>query len=380
MPPVVVAAPIEVSPVRVDPALPSDPHLRSIADDVITNIRYSLAAVAAEVQPGAKGQLDQAFRALLVRQKPATRQRFRERAHAVLTGAPALRSMHFGRFSAVSPDEYSGIGSDELAGRVGKLSVNAEAVRQSLNKAQLTLGKVIHASPNVVVEHQAPGQPVIHLDPDVIGGLAFKKMRLFIRKVRCVEETDEWGSDAINMGGSFTTPDGKTTVLVDQFQVSDDFDEGELVDFGSSKAFASWDLATNPAGFPYVYSAVISLAEKDDGGFHKFLKDLWAQVEAKVREAVAGAVGGAIGGAIGAAVGFIAAAVVVAIIAWIVSLFENSDDIIGTQVVTMILAAATKSYYDWAKLTTPEGWTDTLHFKGDGGYYRVRYSFKSFTQ
>ncbi len=97
-----------------------------------------------------------------------------------------------------------------------------------------------------------PGQPVIHLDPDLIAGLAFKKMRLFIRKVRCVQETYELleGSDAINMGGNFTTADGKTTVLVDQFKVSDDFDEGELVDFGSSKAFASWDLVDQLGGFP----------------------------------------------------------------------------------------------------------------------------------
>jgi hypothetical protein len=29
------------------------------------------------------------------------------------------------------------------------------------------------------------------------------------------------------------------------------------------------------------------------------------------------------------------------------------------------------TYYDWANPTSPEGWKGTLHFKGDGGYYKV---------
>jgi hypothetical protein len=33
-------------------------------------------------------------------------------------------------------------------------------------------------------------------------------------------------------------------------------------------------------------------------------------------------------------------------------------------VLKMTLGARTKSYYDWAKLTTPDGWVTTLHFKG----------------
>jgi hypothetical protein len=76
---------------------------------------------------------------------------------------------------------------------------------------------------------------------------------LFIRKVRCAEQTSGVfeGKDEVNIGGNFTTPDGQTTVLVDQWKVGS-FEEGQLQDFGWSKVFATWDLATNPIGFPYV--------------------------------------------------------------------------------------------------------------------------------
>ena len=148
--------PVETPHVVVDPALPSDPQLRTIADDVIANIRYSLAAVAAEGQPGAKGQLDQAFRAFVARQKPATRQRLRERAHAKLTSPPALMKTHFGRYASVSPDEYPTVGSDGLVARVGKLSVDSEAVRKGVTKVRLTIGRSNDPKP---IEWQLPQLP-----------------------------------------------------------------------------------------------------------------------------------------------------------------------------------------------------------------------------
>ena len=48
--------------------------------------------------------------------------------------------------------------------------------------------------------------------------------------------------------------------------------------------------------------------------------------------------------------------------------------------VLMTLGACTKSYYDWAKLTTANGWKTTLHFKGDGGRYDVDLAYKVFTK
>lgn len=210
-------------------------------------------------------------------------------------------------------------------------------------------------------------------------GALFKKMRLFIRRVRCVEETHEIGNDEINMGGTFTDPYGNTN-LVKEFEVSDDFDAGQLVDFGMSKAFCTWNLATAKEGFPYVYAATVILVEKDDGGFFKLLVDLWKNVKTAVVGAISTATGLVVAAAIQPALVAVIGAVIERFIAWIKSLFDNPDDIIDTQPWLMTLAAATRSYYDYWKFTSPEGYARTLTFRGAGGKYLVDCSYRVFTQ
>jgi hypothetical protein len=191
--------------------------------------------------------------------------------------------------------------------------------------------------------------------------------------VHCQEETDGAleASDEISLGGTFTTPQGKTG-LVQQFSVSKDFDEGETVSYAGGRTFATWDITTGN-DWPHVYGAVVVMAEKDDGGFAQFLQDLWAQISAKIKDAVTGLVGAAVGVAIGTAlggiIGALAGLILGFILGWIVSLIKNPDDLVGIKVQTMTLASVKKSYYDWAKLTTPGGWPFTLRYAGDGGRY-----------
>ena len=370
-------------PLMVAPALPSDPALRAIVDDTLKALRYSLAVAASDTQPSARGRADQVFHAFLATRRPLARTQLREQATALLAAPMPLRTTHFGRYAAVDPQVYRSKGSDEMTTLVSKLAVDGAAVRKSVDALRKRLA-FAPAGPKIsVVEHEtvdATGKKVrIKLDPDALAGLAFKKLRLFVRSVKCVEETSEIGSDEINMGGNVTTTAGATTI-VQQFEVSDDFDEGEVVNFGTSKVFASWDLATATSGFPYVYGAVIALAEKDDGGFYKFLNDLWALVDDKVTAAVGAAVGAAIGGAIGNVLGAVVGAVVGAIIGWLMSLFgDNPDEILGAQPLILALGSTKKSYYDWAKLTSPDGLPATLHFKADGGHYVVHCAYKVFT-
>jgi hypothetical protein len=132
---------------------------------------------------------------------------------------------------------------------------------------------------------------------------------------------------------------------------------------------------------------VVAMAEKDDGGFWKFLKDLYEQVKEEVEKAVAALAGAALGAALGSTfgpLGTVAGAIVGAIVGWLCDLFaaifDNEDDVVAVRVVTMTLADCRKSYYDWAKLTSPAGWTTTIPFKGDGGHYRVGVAFKVFTK
>ncbi len=376
----------EVSPLVVKPSLPSDPALRVVLDDVLAQLRYSFT-VAAIDEHAAPGDIDQTLRTFVASRKPSSRARSQERSQTLLKAPIELRADHFGRYADLKPELYRTMGSEGMASRFGNPKVASADLVKSLERLQTGLAFAPIRPKPIEVQHNTP-QGTVKLDPDVIGGLFFRKMRLYINWVKCIEETDEIGDDEINIGGTVTDPFGKT-LLVNQFEVSREFDTGEVVNFGTSKVFATWNLETNNAGFPYVYSAVIAMAEKDDGGFYKFLKALWEKVGAMVKKAIAGLVGAAIGGAIGSAFGPLGTAIgaIVGIIVgyfldWIINLFDNKDDIVGVIPVLMTLASSRRSYYDWARLTSAQGWKPKkpLRFNGAGGRYEVDYAFKVFTK
>jgi hypothetical protein len=184
------------------------------------------------------------------------------------------------------------------------------------------------------------------------------------------------GSDEIALGGIQTFPNGNSAVI-EQFMASDDFDEGETA--AVDRVFASWDIDTGP-NWPHVYSVMVAMAEKDDGGFWAFLHGLWNEVAPEVKELIATGVGTAIGGALGGIWGAAVGAVAGAIIGWIINTFDNADDIIGMKTFVLTLGAATRSYYDWAELTKPGGRYYLVNYTGDGGHYSMNGCFKVDTQ
>jgi hypothetical protein len=353
------------SPTLVKPAMPKDPDLRAVAEDVLAKLKYSfaVAAAAAEDQPSAPGGMDRMFRSYLASRSAETRNRYGEHARALLASPVLIRAREFRRYAGVDVQEYQSLGSDQLGDRLGNLAVGG-GLKQRLEKYTKAIFKL------------PPGQTLTPVDPDLRAGLAFKKMRLFIRRVRCLSESSEWSdSDEISMGGTATDPFGNAT-LVPEFVVSDDFDAGEQVEFGMSKVFHTWDIVTTSGGFPYVYAAVIALGEKDDGGFWKFLQDLWGTVGSEVTKYIGTAIGAAVGAAVGAAfagIGAIIGAVIGAFIGWILALLgEDGDDIVGAETLLITLTSATKSFYDSLGLTSAEGWPATLGFSRDGeGHYLV---------
>ena len=209
---------------------------------------------------------------------------------------------------------------------------------------------------------------------DLLEGMKFRKLRLHIDSVHCFEETDGpfEGDDEIGLGGTVTSAKGKSGI-VNHINVNSDFDEGETTHMGGMP-FTTWTLVTDNH-WPHVYGATLVMVDRDNGGFHAFLVKLWEHVNAKVKEALTAAAGAAIGAALGTAFGGILGAIVGTvigiIIGWFIGLFNNPDDILGVAVLTMTLASAKKSYYDWAKLTSKTGWPVELHFKGSGGHYRL---------
>ena len=352
--------------IREDPALPTDRSLRAVADDVIALVKYATAVAATErgTPPGA---LDAMVRGFLASRKPAARKRAAVHAQQLLAASEAQRMFELGRYSRISVDDYVALGSDDVGSRLAGLTVKPEQLRAGLDTFRLH-----HLKLPATLSPKA-------IDADLSAGLAFTKLRMFIRGVRCVEETDEIGSDEINLGAVKTTPSGDVSII-DQFEVSDDFDEGEKVTYpGIGRKLTGWNIVTSEP-WPHVYAIALAMAEKDDGGFYKFLKELWDYVDDKVNALIAAGIGAAIGAEVGGILGAVVGAVVGAIIGWLINLFDNEDDIVGTKVLTMTLASARKSYYDWAKLTTADGWKGLLHYNGDGGHYRVSYGFKVFTE
>jgi 6-pyruvoyl-tetrahydropterin synthase len=71
-----------------------------------------------------------------------------------------------------------------------------------------------------------------------------------------------------------------------QFQVSDDFDTGELVTYpGIGRKLTGFNVVTSEP-WPHCYLVTLAMAEKDDGGFAKFLQELWDYVDDKVNALV----------------------------------------------------------------------------------------------
>lgn len=348
----------------VDPAMPRDPQLRKIADDVLAQLKFAIAN-AADDDTDAPGEFDVLARELMATRSAPQREHARAQARALLAMPVAARTAHFGRLAAMDRAQYRRAGSHAVLSSLKPLDADGPALKAEFARSVARLVKPI-AAPN----------------PDVVAGAAYKTMKLFIRRVRCLDETNDSGdSDEILLGGTATDPQGKT-VKIKQFLVDDDFDKGEVVNYGFSRVFHTWNLATTPGGFPYVYSAVLAMGERDRGGFGDFITKLWEKVGETVTKAIAGVVGAGIGAAIGSAIpglGTVIGAVIGALLGWLISLFNNPDDIVGTRVVTMTLGAATKSYYDWAKLTSPSGWTTSLTFKGDDGLYKVDIAYRVFT-
>jgi hypothetical protein len=361
----------------INPVMPKDQQLRRLADDVLGKLKYSFVAAAAEDQPSAPGELDQMFKRFLATRKSQTRAIYKENAQALLQAPKLLRAREFRRYADVDVQQYRTMSAAQLKAHVGPLNVQKLAIQSALQKYGNLVLKLVEEHQPAVVHIPAGGINVP--DPDLQAGLAFKKLKLFIKRVKCIEETDEIGDDEVNMGGTATDPMGQSA-LVPEWQVHSDFDSGDQVNYGFNKVFHTWSLHTNQDGFPYWYGAVVALAEKDDGGFWKFLQELWTKVESEVKAAIGAAVGAAIGAAIGAAyagIGAIVGAVIGAFIGWLLGFFaDNPDDIIGTKSLVLALGAATKSYYDWAKLTTPEGLAGSMVYKGDGGRYQVDWAFK----
>ncbi|MBW8814504.1 MAG: hypothetical protein JF588_13845 [Caulobacterales bacterium] len=368
--------------VMVDPQAPASPELKALLTDVQNKMKLSFAMAAAGVAPAQPSATDKLFQSFMANRPQAKRDKARAHAQTLLSAAPAVRQTMFGRYGVIESAAYKG--ADQAQQTLGVTKVDGAKLQASLtafgenDAAQVVAPPASFAAKTLTAIDLSALRRLKPIDPDVLAGAKYKKLGLFINSVHCIEETDGWGSDEIAMGGVATAPDG-TTFKIGEFMVSDDFDAGETKTYsGKGKLFHEFNIRTDK-NWPHVYACVVCMAEKDGSGFGDFLTQLWDKVGDEVKAAIAGAVGGAIGAALGSFFGPLGTALGTAIgwllgalVNWILGFFQ--DDIVANHTILLGLGAATKSYYDWAKLTADPPHQFSVDYNGDGGRYRVWFS------
>lgn len=210
-------------------------------------------------------------------------------------------------------------------------------------------------------------------------GLKFK-----LNRVKCVDETNpEWpGSDEINMGG-VTIDDKGREETINEFEVYDDFDEGEQKVYNPPKElkyFYNLD-----ASYPKSFTVILAMAEMDSDGLGGFVTDLYNAVKGELETIVTGlaaAAGAAIAGSelgasigvtagpIGAIIGAAVGAILGAIFAWIANAL--SEDTFPPQVAIISMESGV-STFDNGSLVSP---VQSLYFSDHGGEYRVDFSWE----
>ena len=357
----------ETAVLRVNPALPSDPALRAIADDVAARMRFAMCAAAANPSAHRRHAFGEQFHAFLASRPAVMRQHAAERATALLGSPEVIKRATFGRYMSLAATDAAQLGPAGLGAKVGTPALDGQAVSAAFSRLTSALAKV--------PPEAGTGKVVVKS-----GTLPFTKLRLFVKRVRCIEETAEIGSDEILMSSVNSDPLGGTWIG-HTWEVDGDMDEGDLVEYpGLGHKVTGWNLVTTK-GWPCVYGTLLCMAEEDDGGFGAFLKYVWGEVREEVQGLAAGLVAGlAVGAATANVLAGIVAGVVVAIIDFLVSLLtDNKDEVARPAVLTLTLAAATKAYYDWAKLTSASGLTGVINYRFDTGHYRVLFGYKVFT-
>lgn len=203
---------------------------------------------------------------------------------------------------------------------------------------------------------------------------AMKKLELRIRKVKCVEDTNDWGGfggdDEIHLGATTTDATGSVN-KVNAFKVGD-FETGNVKIYNPIKTFCQFDI-TKGAEWPKSYFVTLVLAEKDNGGLPDFINELTNKVREKVTAYLSTLVGGAVGSAAGP-VGAVIGTIVGRVVGWVIDFFMSAwnDDIFPPQTISISLPSQNVRFN--GKLETAER---VVRFKmSDDGIYKVYYTWR----
>jgi hypothetical protein len=358
-------------PVTFTSEPPASPELRKVAEDILNSLKYSFAATAANPQMAAKGRADALFRQFHQASKVQKRAIYQKTAQAFLQAPDAARQATFGRYGSLNVEQYAKVGSDGVDSLVGKLQITQQSLIAALHKAAEDHTKVVREMTAI----EQIGKGVAGQKPQEKGtGSKYNKLRLYLTKVECIEQTDDGiGSDEIRLGGTAVGAGG-VSWKIPALPKMGDFDDQETHYFNPDKLFVEFQLDGGGNHWPKTFGVVLAMAEEDWGGFGDFINDLWHLVDDKVKAAIAVAVSAAIAAAIGSVLAGIAVFVIGALIDWFISIAK--DEIFTPKPVMLTLARSSDAYFESLNLTKKTPSPFPVTFVGFDGHYRVWAYFK----
>lgn len=194
-------------------------------------------------------------------------------------------------------------------------------------------------------------------------------LKLNLKTVKCLDETNpEWGGKDNIAAGGVVSDDRGVETKISEFHVGN-FDDGDVKNFNPVKVLKTYSLDNV---HPSTFTAFLTLAEKDSGGFSDFIQELYDAIKdeltviltalgaaagAAIGAAIGGSVGTAVAGPIGTIIGVAAGLIIGALTGWIVSLLK--DDVFEPQISGITIDRS-------APFTGP---TQRLTYRDFGGSY-----------
>lgn len=366
--------------------------LRPLAELVLQKTRHAFTVAAAEPKRSyARGGLAATAAKFVQSQSRARMARAGDRASARLVAKEAEWTAAFGGYAKLKGPELE----------------RALPLDEQLQRA---FGKIVEKA-GVDKTKRKPHDP-----DDYEAKPRYERLAFHLNSVKCVEDTNEFDSDEIRIGGQLIRPDGVVTQIASHL-VHDDFDAGEMRNYDSSACiglsasarealeqlgacngtmsdpWAGRVLASAPltAPWPGSFGLVLLMVEEDHGGMNELLTELYQRIQDELRQAIADlgeAAGDAVAEYLGEDVGAIVSEIIVwvltELVSWIVSLFDNVDDPIAGKSWLVTLPNRTREAID----ALASGGVDTpgescgstikkLTFEGDGGRYEARLHWRA---
>ena len=405
-----------------------DGELRKIAEDVLDAAKYSITAVSADANTQVRPDtLEADFQVALKSVRAELRTTAQVKANDLVKAPISVRKMVFGRYGelpaqTVLNEGFSRINENlpalkvnqELLGfRAPRLSVplsRLEATEQGLliPRSSLSANLSNFDSLSAATEQTTNEAAILDLErfeqvwgktyendifsqtdaPDELfeGQSATDKLGLYIRKIKCEDETNPEfiGDDEIALAGISVDEDGDVKRINERF-IGGGFKDGKERNY--SNWLYHWFSMREGKYWPKRYGISFILAEKDNGGLASFLNKLWKRIRDKVKEAIAKAIeaGGAavggifgspeIGAAIGKVIGKVVAWVIDKLVSWLINLFN--DDIFRPYT-AWVTVPSFNARWNYANGNWGSAWSSirTVRFHGFGGRYRLDYQWR----